>query len=597
MKQITKLFIKYFRIGRDWIQKNLSIHNQVLTLSIFAGVFGATSAVILKNVVHYVVIFLKNSFPEDQFNYLYLAFPLIGIALTVYFVKRFVKDDISHGVSKALWAISKNKGIIKPHNMWSSMAASTITVGFGGSVGLEAPIVLTGSAIGSGIGKSFHFNHKNTVLLLACGCTGAVAAVFKAPITAIVFAFEVLMLDLTTAAMLPLLVSAVAGTTLSYFFMGDNVMFSAIPMHEFALRNIPFYLILGLFTGFVSLYFLKLSAWIEQKSKLIKKDWIKILIGGIILGGLIFVFPVLYGEGYDSINAILHQDYTNIYRNSPFYFLKRSNFLFLIILFGIIIFKAFATSFTNSGGGIGGVFAPSLFLGAFSGLFIGIGLNSVFDLNLPIPNFILAGMAGVMAGTMHAPLTAIFLIAEMSGGYSLFVPLMISSGVAYLTSHKFEHYSVYTRSLAIKGELKTHNKDAFAIQLLDLEELMDNNIAAVKPNYSLRQLTEVIAHSKRNIFVVLNDDNKFAGIVIMDDYRDILFKQELYDTIFVKDMMIKPDVTIDPDDTVAQVIQKFIDYDKYNLAIVNKKQEYIGYLSRAKLFSAYRELVKELSED
>lgn len=568
-------------------------------MSVFTGVFGAGAAIVIKNLLHLNIAFLNNILQASEYRYIYLAFPVIGIILTTFFVKRFVKDNISHGVSIVLKAISKSDGKLRSHNMYSSIVASSLTVGFGGSVGLEAPIVLTGSAIGSNLGKLFKMSRKDTVLLLACGSTAAMAAIFKAPIAAIVFAMEVLTIDMTSRSLLPLLISAATGTVLSILFLGANVMFTECHTSAFALYNIPFYLILGVLSGIISIYFLRVIRTIERFFLRIRNVHWKIIIGGLTLGILIYVFPSFYGEGYENLNHLLQNGGAwQLYHDSPISQLfGQHHGTFLLFIAAIVLLKSFATSFTTGAGGNGGVFAPSLFVGGFLGFLLAEIANHYFGLHLPYSNFILAGMAGLMAGVMHAPLTAIFLIAELSTGYSLLIPLMITSAISYLAVHPFEKYSVYTRHLAEKGFLRTHNKDKFAMRQLQLHQLLDTNISTIPLNSTLRDYTRCVAQSKRNIFVVIDENENFAGLLVMDDHREMLFRQDLYDLVLVKDLMFKPDIVVYEDDTGEEIIEKFKVSHNFNLPVLTRENKYVGFLSKANLLDAYKEVIAAESED
>lgn len=596
VKNSLLIFSKF----RRYCKINLGIPNTVLLLSFFTGVFGATAAIIVKNLLHFTVNTLHNAFPDAQQNYFYLAFPLMGILLTIFFVSRIVKDHISHGVSIVLKSISRNNGKLRRHNIYSSMVASSITVGFGGSVGLEAPMVLTGSAIGSNLARLFNLNAKNTAMLLACGSTAAIAAVFKAPVAAIVFAVEVLMIDFTATSILPLLISAATGTILSILFLGKNVMLSINNIVPFSTSNVPFYIILGVFTAIVSIYFLKTSRVIEKWIHKIKRKYIRGIIGSIALGLLIFLFPVFYGEGYENIKFLVEGQTTLLFKNSPIYYFFNTfdiNFLFVAYLGLIILLKVFASTITLASGGIGGVFAPSLFIGAFSGYFVASIFNLYFGTDLPAANFVLAGMAGVMAGIMHSPVTAIFLIAELSSGYELLIPLMITSSVSYLAVKPFEKHSIYSKKLAELGELKTHNKDKFAMRKIKWNKLIDNNILTISASATLREYTHVIAQSTRNLFVVIDDQNQFMGMLSMDQHRETIFKQELYDVIMVKDLMFYPDVVAYDTDSGEVILKKFKESGHYNLPVISEQNKYIGFLSKAHVLAAYKDFVAADSED
>ena len=591
----TRYFVSFFTKARRYCKQTLGISHTVLLLSFFTGVFGATSAIVIKNLLHFTASFLVNAFPHAQHNYFYLAFPLLGILITIYFVTRWVKDDLSHGVSKVLSAISKDNGKLKPHNMYSSMVASSITVGFGGSVGLEAPMVLTGSAIGSNLARYFNMSPKNTVLLLACGCTAAFAAVFKAPIAALVFAIELLMIDFTAATVLPLLIAAASGIVLSILFMGQNVLFFVSP-NAFNVNNVPYYILLGIFTAGVSLYFLKALRTIERWFSKIKRKYLKGILGGLMLGGLIFVFPMFYGEGYLSINDILSSNVPElIFKNSPIFPLTSYPLVFLGLILAIILLKVIATSITTASGGVGGTFAPSLFIGGFCGFFVSHCLNYFFGLNLPYAHFILAGMAGIMSGVMLTPLTAIFLTAELSAGYSLLIPLMITSSISYLIVSPIEKYSLYGKKLAEQGDLKTHNKDYYAMRKVDWHTLIDHDIAVIPEHSTLRDYTQLIAKSTRNLFVVIGENQKFSGLLVMDFHREIIFDQTKYDSLFVEDLMIEPEEFVYENDSTKTVIEKFKRTGNYNLPIINTDREYLGFLSRARVLTAYQNFIAEES--
>ena len=582
---------------RRFFTRHFSTRTTVIILSVLIGILGAAAAVIIKNLVHLTTQALGRAFPNAQVNYLYLILPIFGILLTLLFVRRVVRDNIGHGVSIVLKAICKSDGKLRFHNVYSSMVSSAITVGFGGSVGLEAPIVLTGSAIGSNVAQFFRLNAKQTTLLLACGSAAAMAAIFKAPIAAIVFTFEVLMLDLTGSAILPLLLSAATGTVMSLLFLGNDVMFHISSTQAFHLSNIPFYIILGLLTGLISVYFLRVSRWIEKQIKRIKKVYVRAIVGGVMLSGLIYLFPVFYGEGYDNINMLINGNYQNLFAGSPLNAWCSSQLIFLLGLIGIILMKVFATTFATSAGGIGGVFAPTLFIGAFTGFFVAGVANNLFGFHLPYVNFILAGMAGVMTGVMQAPMTAMFLIAELSTGYTLLIPLMITAACSYLCVNPFEKYSVYTRPLAEKGNLKTHNKDKFALRKLDWHNIIDHNISTVPAHSNLRAYTQCIANCKRNLFVVTDDNNHFAGLLVMDDHRDIIFRQELYDLVHVEDLMIEPEEFIYDDDTASTVLEKFNRTGNFNMPVIDHERTYLGFLSKARFLAKYQHFIAAESDD
>lgn len=582
---------------KNWITRTLG-RNTLLFLSFFVGVCGATVAIVVKNLLYYTNYLLSTAFPEAQVNYYYLAFPLVGIILTVIFVKFAVKDNINHGVSIVLNAISNYNGKLRPHNIYSSMVAASVTVGFGGSVGLEAPIVLTGSAVGSNLARLFNLQPKQTILLLACGSSAAMAAIFKAPVASIVFAIEVLMIDLTASTAVPLLISAATGTILSLLFLGEDVMLTNTPVTPFRLYNVWIYIVLGMAAGLVSVYFLRASRLVDRIFSKLKRQWLRLLIGSVLLGGLIFIFPVFYGEGYESIGMLTRGDTVGLFKNSPLFSFIESDFeFFFLFLAGIVLIKVIATAITTASGGVGGVFAPSLFVGAFLGFLLSQMLNHYFGLSLPVTNCVLAGMAGLLAGVMHAPLTGIFLIAELTAGYGLLIPLMVTSPIAYITSRIFEKHSVYTRTLAERGRLKTHNKDKFAVRKIDFMNLLDKNVSTVPLSATLRQFVDVIAGSKRNIFVVLDDNKKFVGLLLMDDHRDVIFQQQLYDSYYVRDLLYVPDVVVFDTDTAEQMVSKFQQTKNFNLPVITRDGNYLGFLSRARVLDVYKDVIAEESDD
>ncbi len=565
-------------------------------LSLIVGLISGLSAVVLKNAVYYTHFLLTRGFVSDDGNFLYLAYPLFGMGITVLFVRYVVKDNISHGVSKILYAISKNNSHIKVHNNYSSLVASTITVGFGGSVGLEAPIVLTGASIGSNLARVMRMDYRTITLMIGCGAAGAIAGIFKAPIAAVIFALEVLMLDLTMGSLIPLLIAAVTGATVSSFLMGEAALFTFSVTDPFNLRNIPFYIVLGIVTGLISLYFTRANMYIEGLFGNISSRWRKLLLGGSLLSMLIFLFPPLYGEGYEVLTSILNGRGDEIVNNSLFYSFRESHWLFILFLVLVLFFKVLAMTFTTAGGGVGGIFAPSLFMGGVTGFFTARFINYFDFVKLPEINFALAGMAGVMAAVMHAPLTAIFLIAEITGGYEFFIPLIITSTIAYLTINFYEPHSIYTKRLAVRGELITHDKDKAALSRLHINRLIENNFLPVGPDDTLGELVKIIARSERNVFPVIDSDNNFLGVVFINEIRNIMFNHELYETTYVRNLMFMPEPLVSVDETMEDVAYKFGECAHYNLPVLDKGK-YVGFVSRANVFSAYRNLVRESSQD
>ena len=586
-----------------WRGKNIKDKHFVLILSFVVGILTALAASLLKFLIEYIKHFLTENFDSTGVNWLYLVYPVIGILLTGLFIRNVVRDDISHGVTKILYAISRRQSRIKRHNTWSSLFASAITIGFGGSVGAEAPIVLTGSAIGSNLGSAFKMEHRTLMLLVGCGAAGAVAGIFKAPIAGLVFTLEVLMIDLTMGSLLPLLVSSVTAATVAYILHGTEAMFEFHMDEPFLMERIPAVLLLGILCGLVSLYFTRTMNRIEGVFRRYSNPYIKLMIGGAMLSILIFLFPSLYGEGYDVIHMLLNGtnavDWDKVMDNSIFY---GSGNLLLVYLSLVILFKVFATSATNGGGGCGGTFAPSLFLGCITGFVFahfcnGYGLAPVISDDLPEKNFALLGMAGLMSGVMHAPLTGIFLIAELTGGYDLFLPLMMVSVSAYLTIMIFEPHSIYSMRLAQKGELLTHNKDKSVLTLMDIESVVETDFQKVQPNHDLGEMVRVISKAKRNMFPVVDIRGVLLGIVILDDIRHIMFRQELYHRFTVGSFMVVPPACINMEDSMEEVMRKFDETKAWNLPVIDADGKYKGFLSKSRILNTYRQMLVDFSEE
>lgn len=583
----------------QWREQHIKERQFILMLSFVVGICTALAALLLKQLIHWIQWFLTDHFDTTEANYLYLVYPVVGILLTGLFVRHVVKDDISHGVTKILYAISRRQGRIKRHNTWSSILASSITIGFGGSVGAEAPIVLTGSAIGSNLGSIFKMEHRTLMLLVGCGAAGAVAGIFKAPIAGLVFTLEVLMIDLTMTSLLPLLISSVTAATLSYVVTGQEAMFRFHLDQPFELGRIPYVILLGVFCGLVSLYFTRAMNRVEGVFGRLQTPWKKLMLGGAMLSILIFLFPPLYGEGYDTIELLLNGvsdgEWDTVMNNSFFY--GHSNLLLLYLML-IIVFKVFASSATNGGGGCGGIFAPSLYLGCIAGfVFSHFSNDLTFTPFLPEKNFALMGMAGVMSGVMHAPLTGVFLIAELTGGYDLFLPLMIVSVSSYLTIMMFEPHSIYSMRLAKKGELLTHNKDKSVLTLMNVGDVVENDFSPVRPDMDLSELVRVISHSRRNIFPVLDKEDRLMGIVLLDDIRNIMFRQELYHRFTVERLMTSPPARLHDTDNMEQVMRIFDDTQAWNLPVVDADDRYLGFVSKSKIFNAYREVLVHFSDE
>jgi CIC family chloride channel protein len=565
-------------------------------LSFVVGLVSAVAAVVMKNAIHYTHVLFTQGVMRGAGGMLSIIYPVAGIFLTVIIVKYLVRDNISHGVSRVLYAISRRKSYIRRHNMWSSILASSMTIGFGGSVGAEAPIILTGAALGSNIGRYFNLNYKNITLLLGCGAAGALSGIFKAPIGGIIFTLEVLMLDLTMSSIVPLLISSVTAATVAYFFMGNNVLFSFQVSESFLMKNLPYYLILGIFCGFAGFYFTRVTISVEKIFQKIGNIYIRMLAGGTILGVLIYIFPSLYGEGYDTVMFILNTSPESDPGVAMFGNIASRYWVYLVLLALLLLLKVVATASTNGAGGIGGIVAPALFTGGVAGYLFSNLFNHLFGLSLTESSFTLAGMAGVFAAVLHAPLTAIFLIAEITEGYGLLIPLIITSTIGYITIRSFQRHSIYHQQLAASGELITHDKDKAVMTLLDWSKEVEKDLLTVSPNSNLGDLVKQIARSNRNIFPVVDEYNILEGVVLLDDVRDKMFDPELYDKISIRDLMTIPPSYVDIRERGDVVLDTFERTGAWNLPVLDKG-EYVGFISKSRIFSAYRELLKQFSEE
>ncbi|MGQ9620110.1 MAG: chloride channel protein, partial [Bacteroidales bacterium] len=563
---------------------------QILYLLSFAvGLLCAVAASVLKNIIHFTAEFVAVRFSSGIGMLFYFVVPFTGVVLTFFLVRYIIKDNINHGISRVLYAISQKKSYLKARNIWTTLIAGAITIGFGGSVGAEAPIVHAGSSIGSTIGRLFKLNYRQITLLLGCGAAGAISGIFKAPIAGIVFTLEVLMLDLTLSSIIPLLISSVTAATVAWMSMGEKVLFSFEIKEPFIIMNVPWYIILGIFTGLVSVWFSKMTLLTEQFYSRINKQYIRLILGGLTLGLLVFLFPPFFGEGYTTVmsllkgnNELLHTFFTDVFPEKWWSLLAITGFLMLL--------KVFATSSTNAAGGIGGVFAPVLFTGAIAGYFAVILITRFTTAEIPDSRFILTGMAGLMAGVMQAPLTAIFLIAEISGGYDLLIPLIISSTVSFITSRGFIRYSIYHIQLASRGELITHDKDKAILLVMDWTKDIETDLVQVKPDDTLRDLVKAISRSCRNIFPVVDEYGILEGVVLLDDVREIMFNTSLYDKMHVGDIMNLPPSYIDKSENMEAVMNTFSKTGAWNLPVLDKGK-YIGFISKARIFSTYREIL------
>ena len=583
----------------EWRERHISEKHLVLLLSFFVGAFSAAAAGLLKSFIHIIQQLVEGHLIAGGHTWWYLITPVIGITLAALFVKYIVRDDISHGITKILYAISQRKSIIKPHNMWSSVVGSGLTIGFGGSVGAEAPIVLTGAAIGSNLAKAFRLNQKTMMLMIGCGAAGAIGGIFKAPIAGLVFTLEVLMMDLTMTSVAPLLISSVTATAISYLLTGVDPMFPIAAADPFLVKRIPWYLILGAICGLVSLYFTRGMNHLEQWMKhSIQSMWGKLLVGGATLSMLIFLFPPLYGEGYDVIRQLINGDCTTAIVNSPLsqFFSFNPQLVLVGYFVAIILLKIVASVATNGAGGVGGIFAPSLFMGAIVG-FVTARLMNMMGLSVSEANFALVGMAGLMSGVMHAPLTGIFLIAELTGGYHLFMPLMIVSVISYLTIMLFEPHSLYAMRLAQKGELLTHNKDRNVLTLLKMDSVLETDFITIFPEMTLGQLVKVISTSNRNVFPVVDNDGHLRGILLLDEVRNIMFQPRLYKRFTVEQLMTSPAAVLSSNMPMEKVMETFEDTGAWNLPVVDEERKYLGFVSKSKIFNSYRHVLVHFSEE
>ena len=580
-----------------WREHHIKEKNFVLILALIVGIICGVAAQLLKFLIHLIGSSLTAGFNATSENWLYLVYPVVGIILTVLFVKYVVKENISHGVTKVLYAISRRKSRLKIKNMYASLIASSITIGTGGSVGAEGPIVYTGAAIGSNFGQAFRMSPKILMILVGCGAAAGIAGIFRAPIAGMLFTLEVLMIDLTGMTVMPLLLSSIAGATVAYVMEGYTAEFFFTQSEPYLTSRIPWTIALGVVCGLMSYYFTKVMFMMESFFKKVKQQWLKILIGGTIIACLVFLFPPLYGEGYSTITSLLDGDVESVVNASLFY-VDRDNIWFLLLfIFAITLTKAFATSATNGAGGVGGTFAPSLFVGALTGFLFASVVNQ-FDLGvtLSLKNFTLMGMAGVMSGVMHAPLMAIFLTAEMTGGYDLFLPLLIVSALAYFTIQCFTPYSIYTMRLAKAGDLVTHQKDKAVLTLLKIESVIETDFKVVHPEMSLREMVDVISVSNRNLYPVTDAEGNLKGVVLLDDIRNIMFRTDLYRKMHVSRFMAAVPDVIDVKMPMDKVMEIFDKTNAWNLPVV-KDGKYIGFVSKSKIFNSYRRVLRHFTDD
>ncbi|MBR6858561.1 MAG: chloride channel protein [Bacteroidales bacterium] len=557
---------------------SLPERSRIPVLSVVTGVLCGLAAVLLKVTIrgihHGLVSLVGGS------TWLFLLLPGVGMILSLLIVRYIVRDNIGHGVTKVLQAVSKNESKIKRHNLFSSMVTSALTIGFGGSVGAEAPIVYTGAAIGSNLGRYMGLSYRGMTLLLGCGAAGAVAGIFNAPLAGVLFTLEILLFNLSMSSLLPLLLSSVSATMVSYLILGRDTQFTCT-LVAFSMRNIPFYLILGVFCGFCSLYFLKTTLYLEDVFGKMRNVWLRWALCAVGVGLLIFLFPPLYGEGYEDVGRLLNG--------------QGSGAVWFFAL--ILLLKVFAMTFTNAGGGVGGTFGPTLFVGAIAGYVLSSSLNLISPGLVPVPNFVLVGMAGLMAGVMQAPMTAIFLIAEISGGYELLLPLILTATIAYGTIRIFEKYSIYTKRIAQSGELLTHDSDQAVLTLLRTESLVETDFTPVRIDDTLQSLVDAVAVSERNIFPVLDGKKQFQGYVDLSDIRRDMFRTDLYGSAHVYNYMRSAPEYVLPDEPMESVMRKFSKTGAWNLPVVDRERHYLGFVSKSRIFNAYREELKDFSQD
>ena len=578
----------------------MSERNQLLVLSLVVGIVVGLAAVLLKTLISVLQEGLRDAFGGVLGGSLYyLALPGIGMLLAMLFCKYVIKDSIGHGVTKALQAVSRHESRIKPHNMWSSVAASSVTIGFGGSVGAEAPIVYTGAAIGSNFARYMGLSYRSMTVLLGCGAAAAVAGIFKAPLAGVLFVLEILLFNISMTSMMPLLLSTVSATVVSYTILGSSTPFECT-LTPFVLKNIPYYIILGLFCGACSIYFIRTTLKLEDRIGKMENVYLKWIMCAVGLGILIFLFPPLYGEGYESLGVLLNGKELSLDGQTPLAFLAHSPWSVPIFFMLILLLKVFSMTLTNAGGGVGGTFGPTLFVGAIAGFVVARTLNMLFDgtsVSVPEQNFVLVGMAGLMAGVMQAPMTAIFLIAEISGGYDLFLPLILTSTIAFGTTRIVEKYSIYTKRIAQRGELLTHDSDQAVLTLLKVSDVIETDFSTVKIDDTLGRLVEVVSESTRNIFPVLDSVDRFQGFVSLEDIRKDMFRTDEYETLHVFNFMRSAEEYVYEDEKMDSVMKKFEVTSAWNLPVVRRDRTYVGFVSKSKIFSAYRDELKVVSQD
>ena len=593
----TRFVIKDILAPLRKLLKKLPERDVMIILSLFVGICCGLAAVLLKLTIEFIHHSLTSWFDGEAYNFLFLIYPGIGMLIAMLFVRFVVKDNIGHGVTKVLQAVSKNESKIRSHNMWSSMVASSVTIGFGGSVGAEAPIVYTGASIGSNVARYMGLSYKNMTILLGCGAAGAVAGIFKAPLAGVLFTLEILLFNISMTSILPLLLSTVSATVISYIFLGDKPPFECT-LSPFSMQNIPFYILLGLFCAACSVYFTRMTLWLEDKIKSITKPFARWAISASCLGLLIFLFPPLFGEGYEHLHELLNGGTINLEGQTVLDFFLHKAWLVPVFFLLVLLLKVFSMSFTNAGGGVGGTFGPTLFIGAIAGFVLSRTINLIAgSFYVPEQNFVLVGMAGLMSGVMQAPMTAIFLIADMTGGYELLIPLILTSTISYAATRMVEPYSIYTKRIAKRGELLTHDSDQAVLTLLKTGDLIESDFKTVRIDATLGELVGVVAESRRNIFPVVDSRNHFQGFVSLEDIRREMFKTENYKTTHVYNYMKSAPAYVYVDEKMDSVMRKFEQTEAWNLPVVEADRTYVGFVSKSKIFSAYRDQLKQVSHD
>jgi len=587
-----RIYLEFLRLTR-----RLSNQQIMMLLAVVVGVLAGLGTYLFEMLLHGIKSGLIRWFPVDSAHILFLIYPAVGIILATLFVKYIVRDNISEGVTRVLYAMSRRNSRIARHNCWTSIVGGATTIGFGGSVGPEAPIVLTGAAIGSNIGRLARLNYKHTTLMLCCGAGAAIAAIFKAPITGVVFVLEILMLDITAGSVIPLLIASITATTMAFMLRGFDPILAVTlaPADAFELWQIPLFILLGVLCGLMAWYFTSMNSRVGGFFKSIDKQYKKWLWGGAILGILIFVFPPLYGEGYEGFTSLMHGNAQELFNNSLFYRFRDIDWVIILFVIATMFFKVIAMSTTNAAGGVGGTFAPSLFVGAFTGASLALVCNTLFGWEVSIVSFTLVGMAGVMSGVMNAPLTSIFLIAELSNGYGLFIPLMITACISFAVDYYLDPDSIYTKQLRQKGELLTHDKDQSVFVFLKLEELMETDFLRIKENMTLGDIVHIISTARRNIFPVIDNFGRLIGVVQLDDLREDMFKHEKYGHP-ISDYMIPPPDKIIEHEAILSVMEKFEDKHAWMLPVVDKQGRYLGFISKSRILNAYREQLVKIQQ-